>query len=717
MPRLMIAGAIWNGSAYTGGRVVRLETDGSWTVVFTSTQGAGSGCHHLKEFQQSGQPVLFFIDSNSGSAEIPDRGQLFRSKDEGDTWVDVSPPPVGDPEFVTSFSLGAAGRIWCITDERENMVTLTGGPSRIYFTDDSGDSWTLSFTIPEFFLAAPNSRFYPLFNVAADPNDSQTILVEGARMVALDTRMWLTTDGGTTWSAAFDPTFPVGVASPGSTFAHQLDYASDGSVIYMTRAAAASATHYIFRSTDDGATWSTFFSETLSANDGVFFLEGCDGNALYFVSEQRVWKAANFADTPATLADDTTSPFAVQQSFMSIDCSDGDTLDLGTFAATPNLGSPVGVYQRPTSLVTGWVAHPDWGSLSPEVWPWVWGVLGATTVVLPPDRFELPCEDPAAAGDVNPQCIPIINWKLSIDGQHGYYTRARTHGMGMQNAGQGFASQLPDEGVWNPDVGSIGDEGGSFNVRREIIITDYGINESEELTNLADAYLPLPTKTFKGITTIEFQVGGIPRARFGSPTPNKILQAGDRIQFSCGSVACAGIVGGAWVIDEVSYEFPKGITTVLASKRPAAHARPFVIGNIRTIGESLAAVGGVFESKWFSTTDDDFLIDPDRADPSAFYDTFAFEHFLGTLPRTITMVAAKQKIFDWYDRDVVEAAQPLYVPRQFIDLSQVQGVGYNIIRSDEFRIVFHFLRYLFYDDLDGEWILPQNRFLKIWIMP
>jgi len=86
-------------------------------------------------------------------------------------------------------------------------------------------------------------------------------------------------------------------------------------------------------------------------------------------------------------------------------------------------------------------------------------------------------------------------------------------------------------------------------------------------------------------------------------------------------------------------------------------------------------------------------------------------------PRTITMVAAKTKIFDWYDNDLVIAAQPLYVPRQFIDLSQVQGVGYNVIGWDNTRVVFHFLRYLFYDDIDGAWIRPQDRFIKVWVMP
>lgn len=142
-------------------------------------------------------------------------------------------------------------------------------------------------------------------------------------------------------------------------------------------------------------------------------------------------------------------------------------------------------------------------------------------------------------------------------------------------------------------------------------------------------------------------------------------------------------------------------------------------GNIRNIGESLAQVGGVYESPWFSVNDAAFAVNPDLADPSKFYDTFQFQHYLGVMPRTITMIAAKQKIFDWYDDAAVIAAQPLYVPRSFVDLSQVQGVGYNILdvgAAADNKIAFFFWRYLFYDDLDGEWVRPQDRFIKVWVM-
>ena len=713
MTRLLIAGQAWDdgSNSFVGGRVVRLETDGSWTEVFVSTE---NGCSRLREFSIGGRPYLFFIDG-PGSADRPRRGALHRSIDEGDTWSDVSPG--GAAEFTTSFSLGADGRIWAITDERQSQSTLNGGPSRIYYSDDQGSNWTLSYSIPEIFL----TRFYHAYNIASDPNDANLIVVEGVETIGSDVRMWRTTDGGASWSAAFDPTFPVGVDNVGSFFARQLDYASDGTLVYMTRAASAGSTFYIFQSSDDGSTWSTWHSESrpFSNNDGNFFLEGCVSD-LWFISEQRAWHATDFADTPpAEIADDETSPFVASQVFQGLDCISG-LLTLGVFEGTPagTCCDPAGVYQRPIDLSTDWIPHPGWdamdANLGYRVYPWLWGVVGATEFL---DRYELPCEDANAAGDFVPQCIPILSWEISVDGQHAYFSRARAQGMGISNAGQDSAARLLNEEVWSPTGAEFGDEGGTYNIRRELIVNDYGINQALELSNLAGAYLPSPDKTFKGITTIKFQVGGIPRAGSQAPVANKIIQAGDKITFACGSDKGCGIAEGEWIVDEVSYEFPRGITTVLASKRPAAHTRPMVSGNIRNLGESLAAVGGVYESPWFSTSDASFLANPTREGSDSLYDTFAFEHFMGVPPRTITMVAAKNKIFDWYDEDLVIAAQPLYVPRQFIDLSQVQGVGYNVVEWGKNKIVFHFLRYLFYDDIDGAWIRPQDRFIKVWLLP
>ena len=704
--RLLMAGQKWDDdtNAFIGGAVVRLEEDGSWTSLIETTTGAWA----LEEYTIDGAPALFFIDAG-GDDDRPFRGTLYRSLDEGDTWLDVS-PPLG---FTAGHAVSADGTLWAITDEVAPPGNA-GGHSRIYKSDDKGSTWTLSHDITDIGFG----EFSQAHDIAAHPTDPNIIGVTGVLGRASAVRIWRTLDGGSSWSF-ISPTFPFFIGNIFGQLSMLFAIVADNSWVYGHQD-FANADVYIFRSTDNGSTWSTYFTEAQGGNFGPRdFIEGCD-TGLWYVTPQKVYRGpVDFASGPVVIADRTDPPFSASAFiFNALSCFDGQ-LEIGTHGVGDvTCCDPSGVWQRPIDLSTGWAEHINWASMDSDLgwrlYIWPQGVIGASSFT---DRYELPCEDPAAAGDFVPQCIPILSWEISVDGQHAYFSRARAQGMGISNAGQDTAALLPNENVWAPTGAEFGDEGGTYNIRRELIVNDYGINQAAELDNLASAYLPHPDKTFKGITSIRFQVGGIPRAGSQAPIANKIIQAGDKITFACGSDKGCGIAEGDWVVDEVSYEFPRGITTVLASKRPAAHARPMVSGNIRNLGESLAAVGGVYESPWFSTSDASFLANPTREGSDSLYDTFAFEHFMGVPPRTITMVAAKNKIFDWYDEDLVIAAQPLYVPRQFIDLSQVQGVGYNVVEWGKNKIVFHFLRYLFYDDIDGAWVRPQDRFIKVWLLP
>lgn len=714
MQRLIVAGRAWSNdlSAYVGARLARLGEDGSWEEI--AAPGT-TGAWYLREYIDAANiPRLFYIAAN-GNSSRPFRGVLYRSLNEGDSWVNVS-PPLG---YCIGISHGAGDRLWAITDERENPATaMTGGPSYVYYSDNWGEDWVLSHTIPETFMG----RLYPTYNIAAHPTDANKVVVEGISTFAWEVRMWRTTDGGASWSAAFTPTFPgvpPTVDNIGGQMALSLTYATDGSLIYISRAQAASTTIYVYRSTDDGTNFSTWHSDSrpFSGNDGMYFLEGC--GALYFLSDQRAYRATGWGAGATTLADNATSPFITSNYFRGIDCPDAENLVLGingTPAAGPS--NPAAVWVRPLDLSTDWVEHPAWATMDSDlgyrVYCWPGSIIGATVFV---DRYEADCEEAYAAGDYNPQCIAIIDWEISVDGKN-FFTHSRAQGMGMNNPGQAYVAELDDPYIWSPASAEYGKEGGSYNVRRELMVNDYGINEAEELSALAGSYLTTPGKKWRGITTIKFSLGGMPRAGATAPTPNKILQAGDQIRFGCGSDVHCGIAEGEWVVDEVHYEFPRGITTVIASRRPAAQATRTrgTSGNIRNLGETIANEFGVWESPWFSVEDTEFFMNPNAHDADKFYGVFKMEHYMGVIPRTYIVLAAKQKIYDWYDDDVVIAAQPLYVPRQFLDISQVQGVGYNLVAIDEIQAIFHFWRYLFYDGLDGKWVPPEDRYLKIWLI-
>ncbi len=712
MSRLIVAGRAWDedASVWAGASVVRLEEDGTWTELIADAGVVGAW--YLRQYLDAENiPRLFVITSN-GTGARPFRGTLYRSLNEGDTWSNVS-PPVG---YCMGVSHGAGDRLWAITDERADPATFTPGSSqsRIYYSDDWGDSWVLSHTITDVFAG----RYFHAYNIAAHPTDTNKVVVEGVHMFDWAVRMWSTADGGASWSAAFNPVFPGEPPTKenvGGLYSLSLTYATDGSLIYLTRARLVDNTFYVYRSTDDGANFLTWHSEAYSSNDGMFFYEGC--GALYFLSEDEVYRALGWAESVSTLADTGTAPFGADENFYGIDCPDTENLVLGVYRVAP-AGAPTGIWKRPIDLSTGWTAHPRWdamnASLGYYVYPWPGGVRGASKFI---DRYEAECDEPYAAGALDPQCIPIMSWEISVDGKN-WFTHSQAQGMGVNNPGQAYVAKMDDPYIWAPSSAEFGEEGGSYNVRRELIVNDYGINEAGELETLAGAYLTSPEKKWKGITTLKFSVGGMPRASATAPHPGKILQAGDQIKFGCGSDVHCGIAEGEWVVDEVHYEFPKGITTVLASRRPAAMAvrTRGTSGNIRNLGETIANEFGAWESPWFTVDDTEFFMNPNVLPADRFYGVFKMEHYLGVVPRTYIVLAAKQKIYDWYDDEAVIAAQPLYVPRQFLDISQVQGVGYNLVAIDDIQALFHFWRYLFYDGLDSKWVLPEERYLKIWLI-
>ncbi len=719
MGRLMLAGRGWDNNAgpaawVSEAKVVRLEADGSWAEVHSTADRAA---WYLREYTTNDYVShLFHLTSTGGGiAERPWRGSLYRSEDEGDNWVDVS-PPLG---YCGGISRGAGDRLWAITDPRPNPVTVNGGPSRIYYSDDWGDTWVLSHTIAE---TSFGTRGWPLFNIAAHPTDANKVVVEGIRMVGADVRMWSTSDGGATWSAAFDPTFPVAVGNVGGQLALSLEYASDGSMVYSSGATVGSGIIYIFRSTDDGANWVTYWSGAgFTLNRGIQFIEDCPSGYLWFIMSESHYRAPDWLTPPTLLGTSGAAPFGGAEYFMGVTCHDG-ALSLGVVTPVPDPGccEPPGVYERHISLSAAWVKQTRWDNMDADLgyrlYPWASGILGATPYYNP---FEQPCDEtlPGIPGSPDPYCIPMLSWEISVDGKN-FFTQSLARGMGSNNPGQSFVAELPEPEIWSPASTKYGEEGGSYNVHRQLIVNDFGVNEAAELENLGGAYLTSPGKKWHGITTIKYTVGGLPRAGPTAPHPGKILQAGDQIKFGCGSEASCGIAEGDWIVDEVSYEMPKGITTVIASRRPAAQAirTRGASGNIRNLGETIANEFGSWESPWFTVEDTEFFMNPNAHDADKFYGVFKMEHYMGVIPRIYIVIAAKKKIYDWYDNEAVIEAQPLYVPRQFLDISQVQGVGYNLVGIDEIQAIFHFWRYLFYDGIDGNWILPEERFLKIWLI-
>ena len=117
----------------------------------------------------------------------PDSG-LYRTRDGGDTWEDLSACP-GLPEGIKG-KIGVAaspvksGRVWAIIEAEKRGL---------YRSDDSGDTWEL-LTDHHDLIHRP---FY-YCHVFADPQDSETVYVTNLKM-------WKSTDGGRTFTQITTP--------------------------------------------------------------------------------------------------------------------------------------------------------------------------------------------------------------------------------------------------------------------------------------------------------------------------------------------------------------------------------------------------------------------------------------------------------------------------------------------------------------------------------
>ncbi len=231
------------------------------TAGFTDTASWCDGVH----FFDANIGIAFGDPSNTSATTF----EMYRTTDGGTTWTTVSTPAI------TAGDYGYSGELFAVGD---NMWfgTATG---KIYRTNDKGATWTkLNSPIADFGHSnnsTTSGKIY--FSDALNGILISTKYSSTASTATVTSRkLYKTTDGGTTWSAAATYTQPYTYALcyiPGTTTLVATGVATSG-----TTNTYSSAT-----STDNGTTWTQIDSGT--QRGVVAFFDATTGWAAGFNSD------------------------------------------------------------------------------------------------------------------------------------------------------------------------------------------------------------------------------------------------------------------------------------------------------------------------------------------------------------------------------------------------------------------------------------------------
>ena len=464
-PLLTMAGRSFTTS-FTGGAIVQLDSSGTWKELATGN----TVFWNLREFTKSDVITLWHIRADGfASNDQPDRGKIFRSADQGATWTDVTPNASGNGEFATDIIQDADDNLWLITDERATIDTITSPneeKSRVYKSTDDGVTWTVQLTVTDFDVAAPNERFYPLFNIAAHPTDADLIIVEGTRTINNEVRLWKTTDGGSTWSSPFLPTHDTGPSqlnNAGSIRQSVFFYTAAGDLMYAGIMESANDTLFIMKSTDDGTSFTTNHEEADSLGYGAAFFES---GLVYFSHANDLFEVVLDTETEATkIADHGDSPFTTDHDFHGIsryDVSSVAQLHLGCNVGTPSsvVTEDPSVFTRPADLSSGWVEHTDFSDMDTDLNYRLYvarkGLVGATAVVPDVVRPPPPDEPPGGGGPLGAEPgvgdpaigearRPKDRGLRGLRGRRGFKAGPIGHRLPPAEPGEPLPKSVPDE--------------------------------------------------------------------------------------------------------------------------------------------------------------------------------------------------------------------------------------------------------------------------------
>ncbi len=456
---LTLAGRRRVGSSWDGGAVVQLGTDGTWRELAAADSTV---FWRLKNFVNGAVHTLFHIRSGGfAPLNTPYRGELYRSIDQGVSWTKITPQTGAPEEFARDIAQDANGDLWCITDERERPNDVLGNsqPSRIYKSTDNGVTWTLKYTTVNSFV----NRFYQLYNITCHPTDANIIVAEGVEMLALNTRLWKTTDGRDNWTR-FTPTYhttpPDQVQNVSGVKQHVFDYTKAGDLVYAGIMETDSAQMFIMKSLDDGDSFEVYYTQDQVADYGAMFYESTQ---VYILHNDNMFESAAPVGQSqlVKIGDDDDPPFTTAHSFHGVSryaIHSVDTLHLGCHVISPSgtVTLSPSVFTRPADLSSDWIEHPNFANMDSDLgyrlYVAIDGLVGATAfegeVPVPPKFDEPPAGDPGAgAPDVGeariPRREPVV--RRGLRGRRGFKAGPPGHRGLPPVQGEQIDKKIPDE--------------------------------------------------------------------------------------------------------------------------------------------------------------------------------------------------------------------------------------------------------------------------------
>lgn len=215
---------------------------------------AGPAMAHFVPGQKIDIMFIHMVDVNQGwgiGGLNKDSDHIFRTQDGGQTWRDVTPP---QPAADASAEITAMGYFL-------NAATawVAYGPSpesggmppfiQVWKTNDGGGTWSYASIDTS---VVSGEAFSPYFLNFADTQHGWLMVYLGSGMMHAYVALFMTTDGGATWTDILDPFTENDIQSFSKTGMIFVDPQTG----WLTRdAQGVDTTPHIFRTTDSGVTW------------------------------------------------------------------------------------------------------------------------------------------------------------------------------------------------------------------------------------------------------------------------------------------------------------------------------------------------------------------------------------------------------------------------------------------------------------------------------